>query len=565
MTAEQFSQEVLSQVSGESDQGLQLVFGRRRAREPVTEIPHVAELSSQSIGQKNEVLLGSEPVWRDLQENRAIERKIDHEVWNTASRLYSEAGTRVLLITGTAGSGKSTSLMRLALRFAAKGSNMRWIDKSTDISPHAIRSACSPSGDNDPIVLAIDDADNYGKELSALVKELTELPKVSLVILAIRSGRVDSVLNTPLLEGDNSHEISMPPLSDSDIDALIEVLDRENRLGVLKGRNRAERRRAFEREAGRQLLVAMIQATSGAKFQEKAYEEFFELDPISQRVYGLVTVASSLRFYLLRNEIVIATGDFSNEALSTLGTLIRRNVITCDPAEEDAVRARHRVIADIVRDRLTENGQLGEIISGLAYVAATQVRPGMSRNRRPKRLLTRLLNHDSLQRDLGLEGAREIYDSIENIVDWDFHFWLQRGSLEVEFGQLDLAENFLNQASSLAPDDPFVETECAYMKFKLAQDNPRRQDAQDLIKEAVRNLTDAIRQRGNRDPYPYHVLGSQGLAWSRRGITKVDEKRVFLQQLLQQVEEGEKIHPHDKGLEQLRKDLQKELLLLTTG
>lgn len=561
MTAEQFSREVLSQVLRESDQGLQLVSSRRRDSGSMTEIPHVSEIS-QATGQKNEFLLGAEPVWGDLQENRAIEREIDHKVWDTASRLHSEVGARVLLITGTAGSGKSTSLMRIVLRLAAGGVNMRWIDKSTDISPYAIRSACSLSDDNDSIVLAIDDADIYGRELSSLVKELAELPKVSLIILAIRSGRVDFALNPSLLRGVDLSERSMPHLSNSDIDALIDVLKRENRLGVLQGLNLAKQRQAFKNEAGRQLLVAMIQATSGVKFEEKAYEEFCELDAISQRVYGLVAVASSLRFYLLRNEIMIATGDLSNEALNALNTLIQRNVIALEPTKEDAIRARHRVIGNIVRDRLTESGQLGEVISGLAYIAATQMTPSMPRNSRPKRLLTRLLNHASLERDLGLEGAREVYESIEGILNWDFHFWLQRGSLEVKSGRLDLAENFLNQARGLAPDDPFVETEFAYLQFRLARNNPLRQDAQNLIKEAVINLTDAIRQRGNRDSYPYHVLGTQGLSWSRYGITNVDEKRAFLQQFLQHVEEGEKFHPHDLG--KIKNDLQAELLLLAT-
>ena len=124
---------------------------------------------------------------------------------------------------------------------------MRWIDKSTDISPYAIRSACSLSDDNDSIVLAIDDADIYGRELSSLVKELAELPKVSLIILAIRSGRVDSALNPSLLRGVDLSERPMPHLSNSDIDALIDVLKRENRLGVLQGLNLAKQRQAFKK------------------------------------------------------------------------------------------------------------------------------------------------------------------------------------------------------------------------------------------------------------------------------------------------------------------------------
>ena len=44
--------------------------------------------------------------------------------------------------------------------------------------------------------------------------------------------------------------------------------------------------------------------------------------------------------------------------------------------------------------------------------------------------------------------------------------------LRFERGDLSLAENFLNQAHGLAPDDPFVETERAYLMFSQAGGAP---------------------------------------------------------------------------------------------
>jgi len=39
--------------------------------------------------------------------------------------------------------------------------------------------------------------------------------------------------------------------------------------------------------------------------------------------------------------------------------------------------------------------------------------------------------------------ARDIYEELESILSWDYHYWLQKGSLEVEAGDIRLAENFL--------------------------------------------------------------------------------------------------------------------------
>jgi len=39
--------------------------------------------------------------------------------------------------------------------------------------------------------------------------------------------------------------------------------------------------------------------------------------------------------------------------------------------------------------------------------------------------------------------ARDIYEELESILSWDYHYWLQKGSLQVEAGNIRLAENFL--------------------------------------------------------------------------------------------------------------------------
>jgi hypothetical protein len=92
---------------------------------------------------------------------------------------------------------------------------------------------------------------------------------------------------------------------------LLDVLDRENRLGLLRGKLRNEQRAAFRDQAGRQLLVAMIQATSGRRFEEKAVDELVELGA-DARAYGLIAVASAYRFGLQRNEILLGLGESTN-------------------------------------------------------------------------------------------------------------------------------------------------------------------------------------------------------------------------------------------------------------
>jgi len=553
MTAEQFSERVLGQMGEAANVGRNFL-----ATKPTNDgqgqavLKEVTELAGNP-SQQNEFLLGEEPVWADLQSGRAIAREVDEALQRTVhNATRDEPKPRAIVITGTAGSGKSTSLMRACLLLSGEGRRVGWVGRESDLTPGAIRSAMRSN--DPPAMLAIDDADIYGTELSPLVRDVVLRKPHPLVLLGIRSGRVDHVLNPVVMEGIQTLEFPMPPLADSDISSLVRLLEREKRLGILTGRPRAEQEAAFRGQAGRQLLVAMLQATSGRRFEEKAFEEFGELPGDSQVVYAITALASAYRFGLGKDEILIASGNRSNVALNCVEQLVKRHVITMRP--DGQIWARHRVIAEIVRDQLAKRGQLTLPISGLALLAASKVTATLSRSARPWRMLRVFINHEFLLRHGGDEFARNLYGTLQEPLTWDYHFWLQRGSLEVEHGDLAMAEHYLNTARALAPEDPYVDNEYAYLLFRKAIDNPAAGEAADLVQEATDSLEYLITKIAT--PYPYHVLGTQGLAWARRGIPSSQERGRFLQKLTARLEEGCAKYPKALELKQILEAVKRE-------
>lgn len=522
-------------------------------------IPDVAALAVTPT-EPSEFLLGQEPIWADLQSGRAIRRDCDEDLWRiVVRRLADRTRGAVIVVTGTAGSGKSTSLMRTCLQLTADmGTAVGWVDRDTEISLGDIRRLMSADGA--PRVLAIDDADLYGHALSLLLKDLSSRRDGTVVLVAMRSSKIDSVVNPGLLASTTVDDMSMPHLSDTDIDKLLAVLDRENRLGILKGRSHAEQQHAFRERADRQLLVAMIEATSGKRFEDKVEAEFSELGNEARLAYAAVATATFFRFRLSRDEVLLATGVSDNRMLNAIDQLLRRHLLVKRGTDE-WLSARHRTIAEIVFDRLQRDGTLATVLGGLVFLCGTKVGSALSRGARPWRLLKVLLNHDFLARVIGVQSARTLYADVESILHWDYHFWLQRGSLEVEQGAIGEAENFLNQARALAPEDPFVVTEWTYFLFRKAIENPTNVDANTWVADAVNSLEELIETRGKTDYYPFHVLGSQGLSWSRRGIPSLDERRRFLRHLVDRVDEGCTRHPRNRELEILLVDLRRELLL----
>ncbi len=160
-------------------------------------------------------------------------------------------------------------------------------------------------------------------------------------------------------------------------------------------------------------------------------------------------------------------------------------------------------------------------------------------------------------------SIREIYLFLEDTLSWDYHFWLQRGSLEVEAGDLDVAENFLNSARSLAQKrDYLVDTEYAYLMLKKSAKHPHATGASERAKKALRELEDVMRQHGSKEAYSFHVYGSQGLSWARRAPVTRDARLKLLERLLTAVDKGLELHPKNGDLQRLRNDLQRQYMMM---
>src|SRR5208282_2149552 len=101
---------------------------------------------------------------------------------------------------------------------------------------------------------------------------------------------------------------------------------------------------------------------------------------------------------------------------------------------DGTLAARHSVIAREVVNTYRRSGQLGEALARLLFVMASKVSPGgkMSKERRQ---LVSLLNHQYVGQTIdSAEQAREAYADVESLLANEFHYWLQRGSYELERG-----------------------------------------------------------------------------------------------------------------------------------
>lgn len=507
---------------------------------------------------QSEYLLGAEPTWADAKEGRIAERHCFEELHTAITHLLSKATiSQFFIVTGTAGTGKSSTMRLAALRLEAAGVPTGWIESSDRIEPGVIREELTKEPELGALFFA--DADLYEKRLSRIVRIAHDINPRLLIVCEARSSRVDRIVDAIELGSLSPLEFTIPYLGDADIDSLLDVITRENRLGFLKGKTYAQQREVFRAEAGRQMLVAMYKATHGADFREKIVGEWSGLSTTQQFIYGLVSVAHAHRFFLSKDEIAIAFGDDVDAWPRDLDALVRRKVIL--EGASDSYTARHREIAQFVYDDLVQKGLAVDVMRALIKIAGTKTSARSDRSTRSAKMLSAFISHKHLKRTLGTNSARELYGTFQNLLDWDYHYWLHRGALELESDNLSLAEIFLRNAKGIEANDVFVDNELAYLSLRKANAAPLGANSAELVREAMATFTSIAMRRPDQRPYAFHIMGTQGLLWAQNSQMTLEEKREFLTQLLANAESVIS-QDKDKMIAVLVAQLRREILLL---
>jgi hypothetical protein len=241
----------------------------------------------------------------------------------------------------------------------------------------------------------------------------------------------------------------------------------------------------------------------------------------------------------------------------TLGLLKQAlsGIITADPSSPVRVSVRHPFIAEYVVTEVAPREQLADAYARYLQAIAHEIthdREG--RRSRLYRVYRDVINHINLHEAFPQSPhlCEQIYDAVRGHYGHDGHFWLQYGVYELEFGHLDLAENYLLQAQGIMPESEPLTTAFGHLYFRKAIEAHSLLVAQEYYEEGVKILHAQVTRIGQRDPYPYHVLGSQMLSYIRRWVPLEDQAEA-LRELYAEIEPGAE---HQKLASQLSPLLQ---------
>ncbi len=290
---------------------------------------------------------GFSAIDQQLDVRRRLADEILTDVFLADEDLHPE-GLGLVLIKAHAGAGKTVLMRRLAwdashdyqclCLFMRPGGviNTAALEELIELS------ACR-------VYLFVDDAADRVRELESLVKSIGSAGSRLTVIAAERINEWN--VSCQSIDGQVSEVYEIPYLTSQEIDQLLELLTKHKAEGKLGGLSAEEQKREFEERAGRQLLVALHEATLGLPFVEIIQNEFDGIWPLeAKQIYLTICVLNRLNVVVRAGVVSRIHGvpfeDFKKRLFSPLEHIVQAEY---DEATRDyAYRARHPHIAEMV-------------------------------------------------------------------------------------------------------------------------------------------------------------------------------------------------------------------------
>lgn len=441
-----------------------------------------------------------DPIINDLDVRRNIEDRILTDL--VLEDIYQNPENSYLfLIKGFGGAGKSVLLRRLAWEAAVE------LDKfCLFIKPgQTLRS--------DPIIelynfikeriyLFIDNAIENEKSIIELIKKSTK-DKIPLTI--VTTERINILNEQNQITNYINQDYNLTYLKNNEIEELLDKLDKNGSLGHLETKSKKERIKELEERSGRELLVALYEATGGKPFEEIIIDEYNSISTEDAKsLYLSVSVfhrlGTKVRAGLISRIHDISFNQFKEKLFKPLEFIIFDEK---DYSINDIVYStRHPFIAQIIFEQLLKGEQerYDEYIRILQNINIDYKSDWFAfKDITNARNLNEIFN-DPIR-------INNIYNLAEDISPDNPKLIQQRGIFDMisRSGNLFSAEKRLKKASALAPNDSRISHSLAEMSFKKAEISKVQIEQNKYLDEAEEICRKIIKQ--NKDEsYSYHTL-----------------------------------------------------------
>lgn len=517
--------------------------------------------STTDLPNTKDFLLGSKPNWSLIAQDRRFTRDIEDPLWEWTVDFITDpkAKSTAALLTGPAGYGITTILMALALKIvSARNGPVFILREGAEVKEGDVAYAATLFPEV-PCYFVIDQAREHAGSIHTALIQQKKTASNCLFLLGERRNEWLSAKAKFQAE-----EFDVDPLSDGEINRLLDYLGTEGALGDLEELDRSFQFNIVKNKHEKELLVAMREATDGkgAGFDAIIENEYRGIDDgrstsLARELYLLVCCFHQhgvlIRDRLLENVLGVPLQDIHEDVGSSLEGLVEY-AETDTVRGEFAARARHRIIGEIVWKKCGSH-ERKEILLQKAMENLNLT------YRLDKIVFEKFIRSDEIVDTFGtLDGKIKFFETAarrdpDNVFVFQ-HFarmLLREKKLNLALSQIDLAisKDRTNSIRSLHHTRGLVLAD-------LAMTEENGDVARKWMAQSEREFQYCMGAR-ETDSYGHSGLATLYLDWSRRPKILDEEATEYLEKAERVISDGLKVVSERTSLLIISADINKEL------
>lgn len=448
--------------------------------------------------------------WSPIASNLDVKRKFTDSIMSEVVLENEEARRDVcefIVIKGHAGAGKSVILKRLAWDASIHYEKLcLFVKESSCINFESISELYRLCGERiflffDPIT-----------EFSDVIEEIIPKAQKENIPITIVGAERHNEWNTDCNQLDVyvNRKYDVPYLNEKEIEGLIHLLSQHKSLGYLQDKSFEEQKEALGKKAGRQILVALHEATLGKPLSDIVFDEYISISPRrAQSLYLTICIFNRVRVPVRAGFISRVHGitftEFSEKLFKPLENIVfaKKN----EHISDYEYRTRHSHIADIVFERVLNNVQdrydeYSRIINAID-VDFNSDREAFKSIMNFRGLID-LFPDPQMIREL-FSKAYERDDKNPMLIQQEALFEMHSTN-----GNLEKASNLLLKAHKLAPYSKSIAHSLSELALKRADKSSTELEKKKYFQESKDLALEQI-SKGTYTAHPYHTLIKIGM------------------------------------------------------
>lgn len=510
--------------------------------------------SDNTLGAIREFYKGYKPRWADILDGVPAELAFIRDF----SKLVEEGheSRKCIALVGPAGSGKSTALMVAALH-VSKTSNMPVYflrESVTDIKEVVV---ALEQINISAFYLFIDKMEAMHKEVAELLAgvQTKHICIVASERLNIWNRRVKAVVEPFISKTFTIEKIRRP-----DANRILEKLEKFGPWTRLQPMTPEERIKEIFNRADRQLLIGLMEATTGLGFTQIIDRDFKNVGDDRHKKFLVIVGLASIHRSTLSSHIV-------GSSLSNLGIAEDVNVMSRETegiivTNAKKYSARHPVYVRELFEKVVPTTMIRDCLIAVLEAFSDYETPVIRNVGKTDGVVFKsIINHRFVKEMMrnDEDKVRSVYEAFETKFHIDGLYWLQYGLALRDFGKHGEALEKLKTARE-AYSSPQIEHAYAQQLLIIASMSQSWHNAEPLLKEAIEALRELNRVADVTDTYPIVTLAEGHLSVVLK-FFGVEGAKAIAQQYANELLVAHKKYPNSR----LQEAVNNVVTLSTTG